>query len=206
MSDLDELFGGKAQPEPHPTARTWLERLERGQKATVEVVRKREGLSYRPTKIYIRFETPNGAEVQHDDWDPHLNDVLSGQKVKACTDENEALRLSLMFEEWFRYPAQEYGDDYFNAVLVEYVKSSGFKAFPAVVSILRDVSENVPSQDSTAYSACRVAIKTILAKGAQLLTELGYERAKAETILAQALTQYLDDRFNVTNRRMLGFR
>ena len=38
-----------------------------------------------------------------------------------------------------------------------------------------------------------------------LATDLGYERSEAKSILASAVAYYLDERFSVTNRRMLGF-
>lgn len=52
---------------------------------------------------------------------------------------------------------------------------------------------------------CRDMIDGAIAGRAKELTKcLEYEIAEAEEILAAALAQYLDDRFSVTNRRVLG--
>ena len=44
----------------------------------------------------------------------------------------------------------------------------------------------------------------IRGRAKELTKYLGYEIPEAEDILASAVAQYLDDRFSVTNRRILG--
>lgn len=51
---------------------------------------------------------------------------------------------------------------------------------------------------------CEELIDHELGVAAQALMGLYADRTVAEDILAGAITQYLDDRFHVTNRRLLG--
>ncbi|HSN98506.1 MAG TPA: hypothetical protein VLS89_09410 [Candidatus Nanopelagicales bacterium] len=201
MSILDELFQTREHMDLSHAARTWLQRISRGDAATVKVVRKRNGLSYGPARLHVIF---NGKDEQRDDWDTHVSEVLASAKIKAVDRENEALRLALMLADWFQHPAQRFGDDYFNSVLVEYLKHGPPGAIPEVRDMLRHVHEIAPHRESSAYLDCRNEVVAILQRGAQTLMGMGYPRKVAEQIFVEAMVQFLDDRFGVTNRRMLG--
>jgi hypothetical protein len=202
MSDLDDLFQTQENADLSHTARTWLRRIRGGETAKVEVVRKRSGLSYGPTKLRVIF---GRGDVQQDDWDTHLSEVLASEKVQAVDPANEALRFALMLADWFQYPAQRFGDDYFNSVLVDYLKHGDLGAIPDVQEILRNVHEHSPYKESEHYNDCRNEVVAVLQRAAQMLTHAaGYPLMNAKNILVQALVQFLDDRFGVTNRRMLG--
>ncbi|QTA91835.1 hypothetical protein [Desulfonema magnum] len=41
--------------------------------------------------------------------------------------------------------------------------------------------------------------------GSDLTQKLNYTREEAETVLAGAIAYYLDERFSITNRELLGF-
>lgn len=201
MNALDDLFQKQENPDLPYAVRAWLQRIRGGETAKVEVVRKRDSLSYGPIRLRIIF---NEKDMQLDDWDPHVNEVLASEKVPAINEANEALRLSLMLADWFLHPAQRFGDDYFNSVLVEYVKHGALGTVPEIQDILRYAHEHSPSKESSHYVDCRNEVVAVLQRGAQTLTNIGYPRADAERILILALVQFLDDRFGVTNRRLLG--
>ena len=201
MSDLDDLFQTSEHPDLPYAVRAWLRRIREGARAKVEVVRKRNGISYRATRLRIIFDE---KDVQQDEWDPHVSEVLAAEKVAAVDEANEALRLALMLADWFQHPAQRFGDDYFNCVLVEYLKEGPLRGVKDVQDILRHVHENAPYKEGSAYADCRNEVQAVLQRGAQVLTSIGYDRTTAERILVRALVQFLDDRFGVTNRRMLG--
>lgn len=199
-TDLDALFEGE-KPELHPKARAWLQRIRNGETAAVEVVRRRDVLSYRPPILYVRF---GSADVQGELWDASLNEALVAARVRAKSADNEALRLALMLSEWFARPARRFGDDYFNSVLVEYLKGGPLRELSAVADTLREVHAYAPSRDSRSYAECLDEVEGVFARGARTLTELGYHLGEAKGILAQATAQFLDDRFSITHRRALG--
>jgi len=71
--------------------------------------------------------------------------------------------------------------------------------------LLKDVHENTP-QRSEASADCEQMIEAAISSvGQDLTTRLEYDDDAATTVLAEALAYYLDERFNVSNRRMLGF-
>ncbi len=201
MSDLDDLFQASEHPDVPYAVRVWLQRIHEGAKPKVEVVRKRNGLSYGPTRLRLIFDA---KDMPQDDWDPHVSEVLAAEKVAAVDEANEALRLALMLADWFQHPAQRFGDDWFNCVLVEYMKEGPPRGVKDVQDILRYIDEFPPHHESNGYADCRNEVQAVLQRGAQMLTSIGYDRTTAERILVRALVQFLDDRFGVTNRRMLG--
>ena len=76
MSPLDTLF--QTRPFFHPKIRPWtlLLRSALGS-ATCEVVRRREGLSFQPARIYVHFSPERTEDEQ---WDAALNDFLIKEK------------------------------------------------------------------------------------------------------------------------------
>src|SRR5262249_6272025 len=156
-------------PDLPYAVRAWLRRIREGARAKVEVVRKRNGISYGPTRLRILFDE---KDVQQDEWDPHVSEVLAAEKVAAVDEANEALRLALMLADWFQYPAQRFGDDYFNCILVEYLKEGPLRGVKDVQDILRHVHENAPYKESNAYADCRNEVQAVLQRGAQMLTSI----------------------------------
>ncbi|EYF06440.1 hypothetical protein [Chondromyces apiculatus] len=203
MSNLDGLFKPSEDAELSHVARLWLQRIRRGEKAQVEIERKRSGLSYGPAMLKIILNG-NRRDVQQEAWDTHLSQVLASAKVKAVSEENETLRLALMLSDWFEDPGRRFGDDYFNSVLVAYLKQGPLGEAPSVQDILRYVHANAPYKGGHHYVECRDEVNAIFQRAAQSLLATGYKRNEAERLLVQAVATFLDDRFSVTNRRMLG--
>jgi hypothetical protein len=50
------------------------------------------------------------------------------------------------------------------------------------------------------------SVKRVITSAARSLKKVGYPEAQAIEILAGALAYYLDERFNISNRELLGFR
>lgn len=191
----------------HPTACAWLERIRAGQKATFTLWRKRDGLTFKPAKIYLTFETPSGSERDGDDWDVDINEALVREGVRAVSPKNEAQRLSLMLRWWFSKPEEHFGPGFFESILLEVLRRSELAQHKSLAAVLGHIHENAPSKDGPAYRDCAEAVEAILKKRAarSLVHDLGYTKEESEGILAEALGQYLDERFHITARRMLGW-
>ncbi len=203
----DDIFRFDDDEPEHPTARAWLARIKRGERPTFTLWRKRDGLTFKPAKIYMTFQTEHGKVPENDTWDVDINDALVRAGVKAETPTNEAQRLALMLRYWFTKPEEVFGPGFFEAVLIERVQESEIAKLEALRSVLDRVHVTKASRDGQSYEVCRVAIETVLrTKAAQsLVRDLGYSEDEAKKILAEALAQYLDERFHVTERRMLGW-
>jgi hypothetical protein len=211
MTTFDDIFGASPDASSHPKLRFWKQRKAQADVNEVrcEVRRPRDLIGYKPAKLYVHFFAPGGSELLCDeaDWDDELNAGLIEMGVKAIDDENEAQRFSLGLRAALRPAERRYGDGFFNAVLVEWVRDSPFAEVELVREILPHVHANRPYRGhGTSYEECRELVETAIRAGALELTEgLHYPRGEAERILAGAIAQYLDERFSVSVGRAMGW-
>jgi hypothetical protein len=209
MSGLDDYFNGESDWEGHPKLRFWSQYSKRPEvgEARFELRRPRQGLTFRPAKIDMHFYDRTGDEVHCDfeEWDDDLNTGLVRRGIRAITPENEQERFALALRAAFRKPVYRFGEGYFNSVLIAHLRNSPFASYPAVDEVLRQVTASPPEIRSQSYSDCSDMIDlAIRGRAHELLRDLHYERNQAEEILAGALARYIDERFSVTNRRVLG--
>lgn len=195
------------EDEPdHPVARAWLSRIRRGERATFTLWRKRDGLTHKRAKIYMTFHTPHGEERDHDDWDVDLNEALVREGVRAESATNEAQRLTLMMRYWFSKPEERYDPAFFEAVLVDVARESELAQERSLQEVLERIRIAPATPESPSYAPCKSSVDAILLEraGRSLVRDLRYTEEEAKPILAEALARYLDDRFHVSQRRMLG--
>jgi hypothetical protein len=209
MSDLDRYFNGDGDWEGHPKLRFWVSYLQRPDVGEVrfELRRPREGLTFRPAKIYMHFYDKAGQEIQCDgeDWDDGLNTGLLRRGIRAITPENEMERFALALRVAFKRPEYRYGEGYFNSVLTTLLREGPFADDPQVAGVLRHTTAIPPETSSPSFLDCAEMIDlAIRGRAHELVDDLSYERKQAEEILAGALARYLDERFSVTSRRSLG--
>jgi hypothetical protein len=67
-----------------------------------------------------------------------------------------------------------------------------------------DAIHSYPPSAGQVREDCTAQIKAALATNAQRLTAFGYDREAAIGILARAIACYLDERFNIYTRALLG--
>jgi hypothetical protein len=203
MSMLDELFEPRADVPP-PEARRW-ELLSQGRPLVCELLRRRNGLSWEPARIQV--SVPDASPPVIDlpvPWERRLDDWLLAHKAVAISPQNEAERFGFRFDSLFEPIEEKYGDGYFNAILVKYVDEK-FGSQPSVREKLDAVHAYPPAATKVARE-CWEQIEQIVAQSAQTLTgSLGYKRPGAEALLSDAIAYYLDDRFNISMRKLLGF-
>jgi hypothetical protein len=207
MSAIDQFLkesdtGGAT----HPLIRTWGWLLQEPHEGEIHcrVDRRRQGLSYLPTKLWLEFTLPSGEpKAECSDWDFELNGWLIEQKIKAIDEENESIRFQLVLRELLQKTEIRLGDGYFSAVLIDVLKKTGLAAEPQITHILAKVGNYSPYHGS-AYGPASETIKAAFSKCARSLKELGYGDEAVLNILVWSIYRYLDDRFSVTNRAILG--
>lgn len=204
MLDLDALFAPK--PYDHPKLRDWRSRKEAGDTLTVEVRRPREGLVALPAVIYMKITAPGGKSVtEREPWEYHLDVGLVEDHVRAVNRENEGERFGLLLRELLRPIESRFGDGFFNGVFLELVRSSGLAHHQALAAVLEAVSAK-PVRPRGEKEDCADRIRAALSQCATwLVNSLNYGRSEAEEILAGAVAGYLDERFSVTSRRLMGW-
>jgi hypothetical protein len=206
MSLADELFGLEAVEPPPPEARRWESFLAQGVRPVCTFMRRREGLGWTPARLVISY--PDAKPPIPPDpaiaWDPRLERWLLEHKIRAVDATNEAERFGFGLGGQFEPIERRCGSGYFNALLAGYLRTSGFADQPTVREKLAAIHSYAPSAGQTTED-CIAQIKAALAMNARTLESLGYARDAAIEILANAIARYLDDRFNIHTRALLGF-
>ncbi|MGO8746338.1 MAG: hypothetical protein ACLQNE_10140 [Thermoguttaceae bacterium] len=211
MPRLDDYFSEAIDTQyDHPLLRylTAVGAQPDFREAKADVIRPRGPLGHTPTKLCLHFFAKSGDEMDRprlEDWDDELNAALIQRGVRAISVDNEKVRFSLGLRAAFRAAEDRFGDGYYNGVLIHHIVNSPFKDHSAVGEVLPHVHRGDIDPSFRTYYDCREMIDNAIRGRAKELTKyLGYEIPEAEDILASAVAQYLDDRFSVTNRRILG--
>jgi hypothetical protein len=196
--------------EVHPMVRHWHEMRRRPEiaDAKVELYRPREGLTFRPAQLYVHFIRKDGTRLtpEKEDWDDVLNEGLLKLGVSAVSEENESARFALGLRAALAPIDARFGAAFFNSVLLEVVHETPLATAQAVAQVLDAIHRDNPYMEGNSYSDCKAMIMNVLRERVQeLRDDLKYSDVKAEQILADALAQYLDERFSVTNRALLGW-
>jgi hypothetical protein len=209
MTTLDEFFT-KPTDSLHPRLRNWKARLAEPQtSATLEIYRPETDLGESQPEMNLQF-TKDGSllPLETVPWDDDLNTGLIQLHVPAVSPEQEAERFALGLRAALRKAEREFGDGYFNAVLVELIKDSDLTKHKEIAEVLKYASANRPHQEGRAYdryTICRELIADAISGRAHELTgPLNYSQEEAKRILVSALACYLDERFSVSSRRRLG--
>lgn len=206
MSKLDELFDGPDYD--HPKLRAWAARLESGQRAVLSVRRPWEGITRRAPEIVVEFlaDDNNPAAKDSTAWEDGLNSALLDKGVRAKSIWHESERLAISLQSAFDPLAQRYGDDYFNAVLIELMQEMGMTISEDVKDVLNDVSTHPASRSGAGFVDCRDDIKAAMSRALKTYVQrLDYSRAEATDILTASLATFIDERFSVSSRRRLGW-
>jgi hypothetical protein len=189
----------------HPLLRFVQSRKRAGDTVEFELRQPPEQIGYRKASICLHC-IRDGEEVDYkqDGWDDDLNTALVRMGVRSVSSEAEMDRFALGLRAAFRKPERRVGDGYFNAVLVEFVKESDFGPLPDVARLLQHIPVNRPDRGRS-YDDCRQMTEdAIRDRGIELTKDLGYPVDRAIAILSGALVRYLDERFSISSRKLLG--
>jgi hypothetical protein len=127
------------------------------------------------------------------------------EKVRARSLLAESSRLFERMRVAFEAIARRYNDDFFNSVLVQYTRDMGMSATAEFQDLAPNITAPPPHKGDSSES-CRTDINAVLSQAVLSLTKtLGYSKGEAVDILTAALAHYLDERFTVSSRRLLGW-
>lgn len=205
MSSIDGLFLGEPQRRLHPCLKAWKGRgLER-----IAFKRPRDGVFFEPARIFAYGPTspvdPSfRPEIDSTLWERELHEDLVAEGVRSISPHNESLRFGYALRALFEPIEARYGDGFFSASLLHYLQEAGLA--PSRFEALHPYVPGGRLQSGVESDDCREAIEQQLQLVAHDLTDrLRYPIEEAKTILVDALFCYLDDRFSITSRKLLGF-
>jgi hypothetical protein len=205
MAHLDDLFNDPNQYD-HPKLRSWRSHKQHvdTDASFIEFRRDRDGLTYKPARLYFEAHKKDGTIfADMEPWDDDLNKALVQNGFRAKDPENEAKRFGFMLEYLLEPLQNRYGDGFFNASFITYLKTNGYHNWPTVAKKLEYISENKVSIEEP-YQNLTERLDGVFAECAALLKKLYCDPDKAKDILIAAIAYYLDDRYSIFNRRQLG--
>ena len=208
MTQPNKYFDPPVPTVDHPRIRAWrsYRRESKVDHVAVEIKRDHEGLTYHPARIFVEFRDVADAIVRIDEapWEAELEAwLIETEQAKAVSIDNEKLRFSLLLKPAFRPILIRYGDGYFNSVLIEVLQAGPLATQAEVADVLRSIHRNKPAP-GPAKEECRDRIERELVLLASRISVLYQDREVAEDIHAGAIAKYLDERYSVSNSRMLG--
>jgi hypothetical protein len=211
MTTLDDFFRAPPDALLHPRLREWKQRFAKpGVKPELKLYTPATLLGISQTELTLQL-TGNGEPhlVETVAWDDDLNAGLIDLGVRCACREDEVERFALGLRAAMRKALREFGDGYFNSVLVEFLAESDLKDHPEIADVLKDVSVNPPDRETSQGAAgnklCREMIAdAITGRAYELKQKLSYSEEDAKKILVGALAKYVDERFAVSRRRRLG--
>lgn len=207
MANINPLFTSPPKSYDHPKLRAWKSRIRGATRYYVELVRPRNGLFFGPARLYFTTEQADGR-IDADDaaWDEDLNDALIRERIKAEDTENEGARFGYMLIARFQPLIIRYNDGFFNAVLCAYLADlPEYANDEKVSSMLSAIGPQYKPSEGEAAQDCRDELEGVLQRCANELKSLGYDPQEGTQILNAALAHFLDERFNVSNRKALGW-
>ncbi len=198
MTTLDHFFSDSAI-DAYPQ----LKRILSAGGAAVEFERKRDGLAFQPVSLVVRGQ-PRAQRIR---WMPEVNRALIGRGVRAIDEKNEAERFGYMLNELFAGLEVRYGDGFFNAALIRFLGSDAFSSLKSVQERIKEIRRPHLVEGRRIYGECEKDMTAILTTvGGWLKQSLRYDQTTSERILDGAIAYYLDNRFHLSNRRLLGIR
>ncbi len=209
MTTLDDFFSNPTK-SLHPRLRYWENLLTQpSTSATLEVYRPETEFGQSQPEMHLQFKKDgNLLPLESMPWDDDLNAGLIHQvskPVRAVNSAQEAERFALGLRAALRKAEREFGDGYFNAVLVELLMDSDLTRHREIAEVLQHAYASRANHESRVYQTCREMIAGAISDRAQeLTTKLNYSQEEAKQILVSALARFLDDRFSVSSRRRLG--
>jgi hypothetical protein len=192
-------------------ARRWKLALqgakEKGQQAFCRLDRARDGLVFRPAQLNLIVKAGDkDVEILDAPWDGNLNDwLVADHHVRAEDPAAEIERFGFALKERFAPVENRFGDGFFNAVLVHKLREEGFGDESPTKEKLKAVHEPHPARGEQA-PICAEMIDDVLMGCNESFKALSYDEPAREKLLVGALAYYLDERFNITNSQLLGFR
>jgi len=206
MANIDELFAAPKKYD-HPRLRAWrsYKNSPDTTQCHIEFRRERFAVSWGLAQLYFEAERRDGIVfVDREPWDDEFNTALVEYGFQARDEENEGRRFGYAVECRLYRLGIRFGESFYSAVLVNYLKGNGYGQHPAIASKLADIKEYAPRHGDAAID-CEGRLENALGRTVQELAGLGYEPDTGKRILNAAIAYYLDDRFSITGRAALGW-
>jgi hypothetical protein len=223
MADpFDKIFG-KPAVAVHPKVRYWQTALgakkiagRAFERTQVEFWREKPAdafATFGVAKLVLHFLDAAADDVispEEVEWDEKINDALVRMKVPAVSMANEGERFGMVLKDRLAAAAVQFGDGFFNAVLVAHLKSGAWSQAERLSTVLASLREYQPSAGQQRVN-CEEIIDAAIGYCIDALYDhsdygiKAYSRLQTIDIVSQALLYYLDERFHISSKQQLGW-
>lgn len=211
MNELDKMFEASEDTALPPIVRYCKGRMKDGDQIQAQIFPPRTGFGTSRTELFILLwpkdsepDLDNKHDLKQVEWDDGINLGLVDLGIRAVDLDQEARRFSLMIRGALRIAGRRYGDGYSNAVMVKLIDDSDLAKAGEVAEVRQHVSSN-PPEWTRSHEACRELIADgIGGRAVELRDKLKYKPEEVRAVMTKALATYLDERFSVSNRRLIG--
>lgn len=207
MNSLDDFIqNAGSHPLKHPQIEVWDSILSNPNfhDKAVQFYRERKGLTFSQAYLYLKWTQDNMKMSDKHEYHLELDLYLYKKGIYAVSEDNEAQRGGFWLKYRFEKGDIEYGDGYFSSVLIERIDSL-FGQNPVIKDTMKKIARNRASKGTTNYSNCLAFVNNVLEEYLTFLKYLNYPADIIKTISTYAINSYLDERFHITNRELLGF-
>lgn len=194
-----------SQPKAvHPRVNYWESIYTSSTGLEVDVQQERVGFGLGTPRLVVIFSCGQSGTVciEEFDWEFELDEWLVEHNGRG-SPESEKIRFSLWLHRALQPAVRKYSDGYFSRALLDVAKGD-FAENAEVMDITQDI-HRVGTVSQSDVAECTAMIESALSDVGIALRNLYGDTDSAFEILGNALAQYLDDRFSVSNRRLLGF-
>lgn len=204
---VDVFFPNTPEGPSHPRLRAWKQRIEvEKQEASIELHRALATIGLSRVRMYVHFYANGEIQATDEaDWEQVLNEGLILLKVRAIDRRNEIDRFTMGLRDGFQQIEKEYGNGYFNSVLLDLIDESDLNKLQEIDDVLKYIYHDRTEKSTKTHDMCRDAIALGLgARARELHKNLDYSKEEATLMMTTVLAQYLDERFSVSSRRRFG--
>jgi hypothetical protein len=164
-------------------------------------------LGWGSATLVVHFEDEVGKTHQKrsSEWDLALDRWLVEQGAKATSAEAEVLRTAIRLKAYMEPVFQPYGEGVVNDQLYGLMKHGPLSDHPAMVKLCKLSNarprQNLPFNDEKTRELAANIDEVLAGLAGELTRDLKYPRPEAEHILGDAVAQYLDERFHLTEHQ-----
>lgn len=203
--DIISDFLGKNSSPRHPRIKVWSYHISKSATSRIDFYRKREGLVKADPEILLECLSQDGELIYTDmcAWDDDLNEYLVDKGIKCSEPENESERFGFILTQKMAPIELKYGDGYFNIVVYDYFNEKLAAKADKTREMLKAIyrGNSMVSERKECVDMIHETIKHI---ATCIKEKLKYSNEDASIIFDWAIALYLDDRFHVSTRRILG--
>lgn len=200
----NRYFDDPVEQTEHPRLHAWrsYQRVDGVVGTEVEIKRDRLAFGFSPPRLFVYFASADGAVQRHDEalWEMELDVWLVAQGARARSVRTEVLRTMLRLRHRLDAILRQHGDGFFNGLIVHVVRQGPLGESREVRAFVAQLGDYLPASGPKLARAVEDVEVAFRQTAQEIAGPLRYPRKQAESIFADAVVMFLEERFHVRER------